>query len=355
MFDHRHYVPILRWKQAERQALRDLEDHIRAGLTPLVQLLPESIATGKRAPSIRRAFQKVAAEMRECWGTRPLLVDLRHIDPALRLETEHALLYLACQARANSVSLVPATGLRRDTAYQRAVGQVAAGDGRGICLRLLRNDLANPSLRSEVPRLLRQFSLEPQQVDVVLDIECHDSSYPDFDSLSSLIPEIRQWRGLAVASGAFPPDLTKWTAPGTYREPRRDWLAWRGEIELAEGVVRKPAFSDYGIYHPTYKPPPGFPNFSASIRYTSDDAWIVMRGEGVQNPGGAGFDQYPANAQLLCGMDEFRGPGFSAGDAYILARANHPSRTGNASTWLQAGFNHHMTLVVSQIASLFGT
>lgn len=355
MFDHKQYVPILRWKQAERYALRDLDDEARKGITPLVQLVPESIATRKRTPSLRRTLGKVAADMRECWGTRPLLVDLRHVDPALCVETEHALVYLAHQARANSVSLVPATGLRRDTAYQRAVRQVAADDGRGICLRLLRNDLANPSLRSEVLRLLRQFSLEPQQVDVVLDIECHDSSYPDFASLSSLVPEIRRWRSFAVASGAFPPDLTQWRQPGTYRVPRQDWLSWLGETELVENQPRRPAFSDYGIYHPTYKPPPGFPNFSASIRYTCDDEWLILRGEGVRNEGGAGFAQYPANAELLCGMPEFRGAAFSAGDAHIAHEVGNYAHPGRASDWLQAGFSHHMTFVVRQIANLFET
>jgi mannose-6-phosphate isomerase-like protein (cupin superfamily) len=40
-------------------------------------------------------------------------------------------------------------------------------------------------------------------------------------------------------------------------------------------------------------------NISASIRYTTDDYWVIMRGEGLRNKGGAGYDQYPANAELL--------------------------------------------------------
>jgi hypothetical protein len=44
MFDHKRYVPILRWKQAERFALRNLAEDVRNRITPLLQLLPESIA-----------------------------------------------------------------------------------------------------------------------------------------------------------------------------------------------------------------------------------------------------------------------------------------------------------------------
>lgn len=159
MFNHKCYVPILRWKQAERHALRDLEDDVRNRITPLVQLLPESIAIGKKTPSISHAFRKVAKEMRECWGTRPLLVDLRHIDPALCIGTEHALAYLARQAQANCVSVVPVTALHRGDAYQRAVRQVVADNVGGICLRVQRNDLANSSLRHEVLNLLRQLGV----------------------------------------------------------------------------------------------------------------------------------------------------------------------------------------------------
>jgi hypothetical protein len=356
VFDYKHYVPVLRWKQAERLALRDLGDDARIRITPLVQLVPESIATGKRTATVAHALRKIARDMRECWGTSLLLVDLWRIDPRLRINAStHPLTYLAENARSNLVSMVPVTGLRRDAAYQSAVREAVAEDRRGACLRLFRHDLGNPDLQSDVRRLLIQIQLEPHQVDLVVDMECYGGSCPHFDSLSSLLPEIRQWRSLVVASGAFPPDLTQWRTPGVYRLPRQDWLAWLSGVELVENPVRRPSFSDYGIYHPTYRPPPGFPNFSASIRYTCDDEWIIMRGEGVRNEGGAGFAQYPANAELLCGMPEFRGAAFSVGDTYIAHEVGNYAHPGRASDWLQAGFNHHMTFVVRQIANRFGT
>jgi hypothetical protein len=52
MFNDTRYIPILRWKEAERLALRDLGDDIRSRITPLVQVVPESLATGKRTPSV---------------------------------------------------------------------------------------------------------------------------------------------------------------------------------------------------------------------------------------------------------------------------------------------------------------
>ena len=37
MFDHTHYVPVLRWKLAEKHALRDLFPWVKSKLTPLLE------------------------------------------------------------------------------------------------------------------------------------------------------------------------------------------------------------------------------------------------------------------------------------------------------------------------------
>lgn len=355
MFDHTHYVPILRWKEAERLALGDLEEDVRSQMTPLVQFVPESIHVGKRRPTVNQMLQKNVEDMKERWGTRPLLVDLLHIDPVLRVGGRtHPLAFLAEQARTTSVSMVPVTGLRRDAAYQIAVAEVVAEDRKGACLRLFRNDLGSPNLREQVLQLLGQLGLDPTHVDLVVDLQCFNGNCPSIDKVSSLLPELRHWRSFSLASGAFSRDLTQFKTPGIYSLPRLDWQAWNRQIEPGRSLIRRLTYSDYGIYHPIYAPPQ-FPNPSASIRYTSHEKWVIMRGEGIRNEGGPGHAQWPANAHLLCGTAEFCGATFSAGDAYIFDKASHPARPGTPGTWLQAGFNHHLTFVVRQIANLFAT
>ena len=48
MFGPNHYVAILRLKQAERFALRDLESSDRERITPLIELTPVSFKDRKR-------------------------------------------------------------------------------------------------------------------------------------------------------------------------------------------------------------------------------------------------------------------------------------------------------------------
>jgi hypothetical protein len=115
---------------------------------------------------------------------------------------------------------------------------------------------------------------------------------------------------------------------------------------------RCPLFGDYTIQRAVYTEPPAFANFSASIRYTAREDWIVIRGEGVRNAGGAGYAQWPANAQLLCERPEFCGSSFSAGDRYIEMMGTAAPSNGNAPSWLRAGINHHMSLASRQAARL---
>jgi hypothetical protein len=47
MFGPSHYVPILRWKQAERFALRYFHEEDRKRITPLIELTPQTFKSRK--------------------------------------------------------------------------------------------------------------------------------------------------------------------------------------------------------------------------------------------------------------------------------------------------------------------
>ena len=74
---------------------------------------------------------------------------------------------------------------------------------------------------------------------------------------------------------------------------------------------------DYTVQYGLHQEPPPGCNASASIRYTTDEDWIIMRGEGVRNEGGPGHEGFLGNAMLLVERVEFRGAKYSYGDAYI--------------------------------------
>ncbi len=355
MFDHTHYVPILRWKQAEWLALRYVEPEDRDRMTPLVEITPRSVALRTRRPTVRQMLQKNAQDMAESWGGSPLFVDFRHVGHLPECEGLHPFVYLAQEARTYRVSLIPVTSLDSPPAYQSAVASIVSNDRTGVCIRLFRTHLAQPTLRRDVSQLLSRLSVGREQADLVLDCQHVEGCCPDFSTLVESLPDLSEWRTLTLASGAFPVDLTGFKRPGEYTLARLDWQGWLRVVRSAGRPLRRPSYGDYTIQHAIYREPPERPNFSASIRYTAQQYWVIMRGEGVFHDGSPGFPQWPANAQMLCARREFRGQEFSFGDRYIWKMSQQTDQTGSAETWLRAGINHHLVFVVRQIANLFGT
>jgi hypothetical protein len=87
---------------------------------------------------------------------------------------------------------------------------------------------------------------------------------------------------------------------------------------------------------------------SASIRYTTDSDWLVVKGRNVRQ---YGFEQYFDLCRALVERPEYYGPAFSWGDEYIGRCAAREVGPGNATTWRKVGTNHHITVVTRAIAN----
>jgi hypothetical protein len=88
---------------------------------------------------------------------------------------------------------------------------------------------------------------------------------------------------------------------------------------------------------------------SASIRYTTPESWLIVKGRNVNQ---YGFEQYYDLCKQLIGRPEYVGPEFSWGDEFIWKCAQETAGTGNATTWRKVGVNHHLTLVARQLSNL---
>jgi hypothetical protein len=320
----------------------------------LIHSTPRSFEArnNKPAPDPGDVLARNAADLQRYWGPTPFFFDMWHLNRGLRVGNGmHPLEFLAAEARSRGLALIPVTGLGRDSGYQTVVASVVARDGRGACIRILPDEIQAPGFDQRLLDLLENLGLKPSQADCLLDYQVWQQGGPTIAALSNGIPRIDCWRTFVVASGAFPRDLTGFTI-GQHNLPRFDWMGWRDQVTRGPIPPRLPAFADYTIQHAQFAEPPERANFSASIRYTSDNYWVIMRGESVFQDNGPGFDQWPANAQMLCGRNEYCGPNFSDDDRCISEMAAQTLRTGNTETWLRAGINHHMTFAVRQLASL---
>ncbi len=358
MFNHRHYVPILRWKSAELAALLKLLPEDGELITPLIELCPNILELNKQKRiSINKTedyFQIIAQKIGAHWGFASFFADVELIENLLPVPTgKHAISLFFDAARAFRLRAIPVSGLLRSAPYQAAVASAVGTDRRGVCFRLLESELRNPRLQKDLENLMIRLRVSPSEVDILIDLKIISEASMSLEAICYRLPFLPEWRSFTVASGAFPKDLSDFEKNEQHELPRLDWRHWREAVAAGSTLLRRSAFGDYTVQFPRYEPPPDFPNTSASIRYAAENHWVIMRGEGVRNPNGSGYAQYPGQAYLLCERSEFAGKDYCYGDEYIYRMGQQTTKPGNARTWIEAAINRHLTLTARQIANLF--
>lgn len=355
MFNTKHYIPILKWKAAEQQALEKLSDNEKNYITPMIQIImprpkiPKKNETQKTLSEIleesimtlKVKLPLIADEILKFWGKGQAFIDFSLIDQSLRKKGFEEVLK---SSKKLGLFLVPVISLNSDSNIQKKVVSLSNDNKSGLCLKLTYNDINDmANLAKRIKNFLNTYNYIEANIDLLIDSQ--DVTSVKFSYLNQQIPNILSWRTFTFSCGSFPVDLTKMLLGKNYIQ-RNDWNNWITQRN-SQGLIRVPAFGDYTILHPIYKEMYQFFTPSASIRYTLKDKWLIMRGQKGENK------QYLAYAQLLSKEPEFFGESFSYGDSYIVEKGkNLKGKPGNAKTWLIAGINHHLVCTIDQIANL---
>jgi hypothetical protein len=262
-----------------------------------------------------------------------------------------ALRAVATQLTRNHIQPVFVISLKGQPAsnYGQCVRELHQQLGTALCLRMSPEELKLSDVGASIDARLKFFGVTSSLTDLVLDRGGVDGGSFTYEDLAPLIPWGATWRTLTCLAGSFPEDLSQFARGQIHRLRRWEWRQWRS---LQSWTGRRPAFGDYAIQHVTFKEPVAVPNYSASIRYTTENEFVILRGEGVLTEGGPGFGQYNGWASLLTTMPEYFGASFSAGDQYIAERASDWGSSGSAQSWLQAGLSHHITTTALQAVGL---
>lgn len=360
------YVPIVRWKSAEKQALERLYQKDHDKITPIIELIMPPPKTDKNdykkiledsKSKFLKNLPNIAEEISKYWGKDPLFIDVHLLDGDIRAYAFERILSLSADLDIFSIPIIyiiPVISTEADTATRNIAIEYAKKDDKGLCIRIDESHIQGEDFPNMIESFINKNKLCIKNTDILIDLGIIDENKNSQSIINRLskMPYIGKWRSFVLTGGAFPKDLRDFEKHGHYPIKRLDWNLWK-EIVASKKLKRNPSFSDYTIQHPIYdKFIPGA-NPSASIRYTNDDQWEVLRGEGLKNKKGSGFKQYPAQAQLLVQQSFFKGTDYCFGDTYITEMAKPKAETtGNPKTWLTAGINHHITLVARQIANL---
>ena len=361
-FDHRHYVPCLRWKRGEYQAVWRLPDTTKRVFTPLIEI-PElgwDFEEKKEKKTIDELLSDFALKkVYKKWGSSPCFIDLSLISPAQRTKNGvHPIRFIFNELRAIQCIAVPVTGLLRDREYQQEIKAASEKDKRGICLRITIEQAAKNSFKGELDSLLSMLGIQTSDCDLILDLGA-----PNFvplegfskaiQAIVSSFPYLNDWQTFTILGTSFPKTMGGIRKGGEI-VPRYEWKLYKILIAgFRKAGLRLPALGDYAINHPeipeldwrVVKPP-------ATIRYTIDDGWYIVKGDNVRD---YGYGQYHELSQKVLASRYYYRPAFSWGDGYIQTCANKNAKTGNLSTWRQVGTNHHIVKVTQDIASFYAS
>lgn len=359
MFSTKHYVPIIKAKEGEFKALQETFEPTKDGLTPLFEVvgIAWDYEEGSESKTIDDHLSKIGKKLLDCWGVeRRVFVDSNLLDPnRLMLDgATHHLVHLFNDFRARNIKAIPTTALDRSPNYKQAVSQIVGQDNRGICLRLQNASITILNLKESIDADLNLYGINPNDCDLIIDLESINGNNSELlvftlvTFINNALPYVNDWRSVTIASTSFPTDLSD-IGPNTIDSiDRTEWMFWRALI--GSPLKRVPSFGDYSIAHPEMlEMDPRNMRVSASIRYTHDTYWLIVRGKWLRK---FGFGQYHVLCQNLIARPEFCGAAYSWADNYINDCAAGTVGTGSPTTWRKVGNNHHFQKVVTQISNL---
>ena len=349
------YVPALRWRQGEYQALNRLAPDVKDRIVPLITIpdVEFDFEHGRLKKTVHEHVHPFALRYHKKWGGRPAWVALTASIATGRMNGgEHVFDYVFDRLGSYGELAMPALPLDADAATLAAVRRAAMrGQGAGAIVRL--EHLMAGGVEAKVVSLARGAGVFLAETDVVIDLRA-----PNFEPYGLFaaglwramveLGDLGRFRNVVLLSTAIPESFGM-IAKGTDEVPRHDWLFYQAFVQQMPAEMRRPNYGDYTIVHPDFKAlDMRMVKAAAKVIYTKSDSWGTRKG--------GAFRDDPSQMRRHCAEIvrdshfEFRGGGYSYGDKYIEGCAAGVESTSNLTRWKDVGINHHMTMIVRDLA-----
>jgi hypothetical protein len=332
------YVPILRWKAGERDALGHIAGAASPGIIPLIVFgedLKIKKAT-KKTPAIQGP-DFFCHEILGAWGGRPFYLDASNIAPTSA--GNHILVGIANVCGAAGTQLIPATILGAPPPYQAAVQTVAQQNQRGCALRISPQELSN------IAQWVGSWFIPLNRTDLIVDFK--DSVGLAAGLMASLVSAFQnlhgwqQWRSITFAGTSMPENFTGYNN-GLHTVTRHEWQIWG---HLAANLPYQINYADYATV-PIVPPPEGIRyGFPINVRYTLPTEFLICKGVVTRGPTGVDQSlQLVGHAQSIVAYHN-RHPIQCWADRTIDRIAAGTESPGALVKWVTIGVNRHIQLV----------
>ena len=252
-----HYVPALKWRMGEYQALFRLSDAQKDAITPLIMIPPREydFEELRMKKTIHEHIEPFAKRMLNKWGTRPAIIDIHDsLEEAIMNSGDRVYPYIFEKLRELECNAIPVINFRRGGLFSSDIIQLIATDSQGVALRISLEDLMTPSINSDISSKLYELQVNRSETDLIIDLQEPESfePYTDFSAaLASTIGDIdhlTQFRSFVITGMSL--KLSNIKKPGNVT-PRHEWNLYK---QLAADLVdlRVPSYGDYTIETPQF-------------------------------------------------------------------------------------------------------
>ncbi|MEQ8399383.1 MAG: beta family protein [Silicimonas sp.] len=349
------YVPALRWRLGEYQALARLTATAKNRIVPYVTI-PEvefDFELWQPKKTVQEHVHPFAARFNAKWGQRPAWVGVHpSISDKPMGDGRDIFSYVFEALRAFQANALPAAPLDAAPAMVASVAAIVARDGLGAAISIRLEDLMKPDARTRIEALAAAIGLSLDDIDLVIDLGA-----PNFEPYNAFagaliaamqkLGNLHDFRNFVVIGTAIP-ETFKDVAKGADQLPRHDWLFYQALLGKMPSGMRQPNYGDYTIVHPEFAPVDMRKIKSAGkLVYTTSNAWEVRKGGAFRdNP-----EQMHDHCASIVTSGTFSGAAFSNGDDYIAKCAIKTKGPSNLTRWKEVAINHHITRVLGDLST----
>ena len=343
------YMPLLKWKQGERLALKNLASSQWESIVPLIELQP--IVAAPDRDSLRSALPnylaKIAKEMAQAIpNDKPLVIDVRHVAPGY--PGQLGLLKTVC-AQLEKVAKRRVFPVLSEAVVSRHAADLSVIDGFDEYVLRIQTPLIKAAQVQAVVKQVVGSGIAKGRLHVVVDQYSIVNEDPKA-RLAMVRPYIDEALAAACASttvvgGSFPANLIGFKQ-GMQDLPRVEWAVWRALKKSPSHASLR--YGDYTVSNPAPVPDmdPKMVNPSVAIRYAAPDHWRLFKAGGFKK---GKPNQYQNLCVLLLGDSVYCGAAFSFGDDCYDKAANAKLGNGNPSSWRRDATSHHLVLTASTL------
>lgn len=254
--------------------------------------------------------------------------------------------HLAERLRHTGARCVPVTGTIEDRgrAYVETVRNIVDADSGGVCLRVARDEIEEPTLlAATIGATLAALKVTPDRTDLVMNFAFVGGEKPERlrsvarDALDA-INLVGVFRNIVLSGTSIPAQLGKRTKGEALRFRRIEYDVWADVSRMLAGTQGL-AFGDHGIVEIHHTAPGKVVNVPARIRYTTPSEHVIRR---------AARGDYHLLCRELVNSKDFMGKNFSVGDQQFATVAMSDAGKFSPGLAVAHDANHHIEFVSGQ-------